>query len=114
MSLGQEEANIVGGWGVEPADRGAHDSFHPSLLDSSFLVRAEVRFPDYRKSIADGPLRTPILGSRRDSRRADCSHLNIIASRLPRELSKFTGNRRRRKKGRKWVRSDIWHDERMN
>ena len=39
---------------MEPADRGARD---PPLLDSSFeLVRAEVRFPDYRKSIADGPL----------------------------------------------------------
>lgn len=69
-SLGQEEANIVGVWSEEPADRGAHDSFHPPL-DSSFeLVQAEVRFPDYRKSIADGPLRTPILGSRRDPRRA--------------------------------------------
>lgn len=86
---------------MEPADRGARDSFHPlPPLDSSFeLVRAEVRFPDYRKSIADGPLRTPILGNRRDPRRAAvCSHLNIIASRL-RELFEIHGESKKKEEG---------------
>lgn len=98
-SLGQEEANIVGGEG-DGASRPWRSRFFPPLLDSSFeLVRAEVRFPDYRKSIADGPLRTPILGSRRDPRRAAvCSHLNIIASRL-RELFEIHGESKKKEEG---------------